>query len=97
MKGPPGLPPIVNSKRDRLGKGLPRPDALEGITTRKRQTLSYDGPPIIGRTHEENYDCRKPKPGLLYQAVGDFKVDSRQFGFHRRLGFGCAGSFGRKM
>jgi D-glycero-D-manno-heptose 1,7-bisphosphate phosphatase len=75
-----GLPMIVISNQAGVGKGLLKPEVLEGITAQMRQILLTDGTPLAAayycpHTREENCDCRKPKPGLLYKAADDFNVD----------------------
>jgi D-glycero-D-manno-heptose 1,7-bisphosphate phosphatase len=81
-----GLPMIVISNQAGVGKGLLSLYALEGITARMRQTLLSDGTSLAAayycpHTREENCDCRKPKPGLLYKAAEDFNLDLSRFVF----------------
>jgi len=57
-----------------------QPDVLEGITAQIRQTILSEGTPLAAayycpHTHEENCDCRKSEPGLLYKVADDFNVD----------------------
>ena len=39
---------------------------------------SFDGVYLCPHTPSENCECRKPKPGLIIQAVTDFKIDLSQ-------------------
>ena len=44
----------------------------------ERYDTSFDGVYFCPHTPSENCECRKPKPGLIIQAVTDFKIDLSQ-------------------
>jgi histidinol-phosphate phosphatase family protein len=78
-----GLPMIIISNQAAVGKGLLKPDVLEGITARLHQTLLTDGTSLAAAYYcphrpDENCVCRKPKNGLLYKAADDFNIDLRR-------------------
>jgi D-glycero-D-manno-heptose 1,7-bisphosphate phosphatase len=75
-----GLPMIIISNQAAVGKGLLRRDVLEKITAQLQQTLLADGTVLAAAYYcphrrDEDCVCRKPKPGLLYKAAGDWNVD----------------------
>ena len=41
----------------------------------ERYDTSFDGVYFCPHTQSENCECRKPKPGLILQAVIDFQID----------------------
>ena len=74
------LPIIVISNQSAVGRKLLKPSALRQITSQFHQALADDGTPLMAVyycTHrpEEGCTCRKPKPGLLFRAASDFKLD----------------------
>ena len=44
----------------------------------KKYNTSFDGIYFCPHTPYENCECRKPKPGLILQAVNDFSIDISQ-------------------
>jgi len=44
----------------------------------ERYDTSFDGVYFCPHTPSENCECRKPKPGLIVQAVTDFQIDLSQ-------------------
>tara|TARA_B110000495_G_scaffold171504_1_gene159821 strand:+ start:562 stop:1056 length:495 start_codon:yes stop_codon:yes gene_type:complete len=44
----------------------------------KKHNTSFDGVYFCPHTPNENCNCRKPKPGLIIQAVNDFKIEISQ-------------------
>jgi D-glycero-D-manno-heptose 1,7-bisphosphate phosphatase len=75
-----GLPMIVISNQAGVGKGLLDPAGLQEITTNMQQALFGDGTSLAAAYYcihkaDENCSCRKPKPGLLFAAAGDFNID----------------------
>lgn len=44
----------------------------------KKDNTSFDGIYFCPHTPYENCECRKPKPGLILQAVNDFSIDISQ-------------------
>ena len=41
----------------------------------EKYDTSFDGVYFCPHTPSENCECRKPKPGLILQAVTDFQID----------------------
>ena len=41
----------------------------------EKYDISFDGVYFCPHTQSENCECRKPKPGLILQAVTDFQID----------------------
>jgi HAD superfamily hydrolase (TIGR01662 family) len=71
---------IMISNQAAVGKGLLTPSALEELTVQMNQALIEFGASLTAVyycTHrrEEQCACRKPQPGLLYQAASDFHLD----------------------
>ena len=74
------LPVIVISNQSAVGRRLLKPSALRQITSQFHQALADDGTPLMAVyycTHKpgEGCTCRKPKPGMLFRAASDFKLD----------------------
>jgi len=75
-----GLPMIVISNQAAVGKGLLEPKALEEITTQLHHVLLSHGVTMAAYYYcphrlDEGCNCRKPKPGLLFQAATDLDID----------------------
>lgn len=78
-----GLPMIVISNQAAVGKGLLDLAGLEAITAKMNRALIEDGTSLAAAYYcihkaDENCPCRKPKPGLLQAAAGDFDIDLRR-------------------
>jgi D-glycero-D-manno-heptose 1,7-bisphosphate phosphatase len=78
-----GLPIIVISNQAAVGKGLLDQAGLEEITARMQQAFVSHGASFAAAYYcihrpDENCPCRKPKPGLLEKAAGDFHIDLRR-------------------
>jgi histidinol-phosphate phosphatase family protein len=78
-----GLPIIVISNQAAVGKGLLDAARLQEITVQMHRALVAEGTILAAAyycTHraDENCDCRKPKPGLLWKAAEDFGIDLSQ-------------------
>jgi D-glycero-D-manno-heptose 1,7-bisphosphate phosphatase len=74
------LPMIVISNQAAVGKGLLNSTGLQEITVKMHEVLLKDGTPLVAAYYcvhrrDENCICRKPKPGLLLAAAGDFNID----------------------
>jgi D-glycero-D-manno-heptose 1,7-bisphosphate phosphatase len=74
------LPMIVISNQAAVSKGLLTSDGLQEITTQLHQALLADGTFLTAAYYcphkpSEDCACRKPKPGLLYKAADDFKLN----------------------
>ncbi len=75
-----GHPIIIVSNQAGVGKGLMDRDTLIAITLRFVEELLAEGIRIDAayycpHTTETRCPCRKPQPGLLTQAAGDWDVD----------------------
>ncbi|HEV2382029.1 MAG TPA: HAD family hydrolase [Terriglobia bacterium] len=74
------LPIIVVSNQSGVGKGLLSQRSLRQITSRFVDLLARHGARIDAvyycpHTDEQGCTCRKPKPGLLLRAAGDYRID----------------------
>jgi histidinol-phosphate phosphatase family protein len=75
-----GLPLIVISNQAAVGKGLLPEEVLQDITAYMHRELASDGTFLTAVYYcphrpDENCDCRKPKPELLFVAAKDFEID----------------------
>lgn len=73
------LPMIVISNQACVGKGLLDSAVLEEITGRMHQNFAAIGVFMAAAYYcihraDENCTCRKPKPGLLQYAAGDYNI-----------------------
>jgi D-glycero-D-manno-heptose 1,7-bisphosphate phosphatase len=71
---------IVISNQQGIGKGLITEEILESIHQEininlKRVEAKIDAFYWCGHLKEDNCGCRKPKPGLLTQAIKDWNID----------------------
>ena len=74
------LPIIVISNQACVGKGLLTVSGLQDITTRMYEILAAGGILISAAYYcihrvEDNCNCRKPKPALLYNAASNYNID----------------------
>lgn len=74
------VPMIVISNQAAVGRGLLAPATLQAITMQLQEALAISGVVFNAYyycTHraDEGCECRKPKPGLLYQAAADFNIN----------------------
>lgn len=72
-----GFDVIVITNQSGIGRGLFDEPTLDAIHARMRAAVEAAGGRIAGvyfcpHRPEEGCDCRKPKPGLLLAAAGDF-------------------------
>ena len=66
---------IITNQRG-IARGLMSQDDVDMIHRKMREELEKHGAKISGiyvcpHSENDNCDCRKPKPGLLYRAAGD--------------------------
>jgi D-glycero-D-manno-heptose 1,7-bisphosphate phosphatase len=73
-----GFVVLVITNQPDLERGLVEPATLEHITTDLLDVLRVDAVMTCPHTAVANCDCRKPKPGLLLQAVDIYGVDLAQ-------------------
>jgi histidinol-phosphate phosphatase family protein len=81
---------IVVSNQSGIARGYFAENALGAVENRLREMLAQIGVPLAGfyycPHHPEGVDlryaivcwCRKPQPGLLFQAAADLEIDLRQ-------------------
>jgi len=75
-----GYRTIIASNQPGIGRGLMTEDDLEAVHSRMKREVVQAGGRVDGIYYcphdwDEGCDCRKPKPGLLYQAQKDFHLD----------------------
>ena len=75
-----GYRTIIASNQPGIGRGLMSRNEVEALHGRMRQEIAQasgriDAVYYCPHGWEEGCDCRKPKPGLLYQAQRDFHLD----------------------
>lgn len=71
---------IIISNQSPIGRGLVKQAVIEDIFCRMKEEIQKKGGRIDGiyycpHSPDEHCDCRKPKPGLFYQAVENLGVD----------------------
>jgi D-sedoheptulose 7-phosphate isomerase len=82
-----GLPVFVVSNQPGIAKGRFSPTLLEAVTEKMKRLVAEDGgrldavyyclhhPESRLHTYRLACECRKPKPGLLFQAAGEWEID----------------------
>ena len=82
-----GYMTVVVSNQPGIAKGKQTPVLLEAITQKMRDELGLGGanldavyycrhhPEALVQEYRAVCDCRKPRPGLLYQAARDLRID----------------------
>lgn len=75
-----GYRTIIASNQPGIGRGVMSEADLEAVHGRMRSEIAQAGGRVDGIYYcphdwEQGCDCRKPKPGLLYQAQRDFHLD----------------------
>jgi D-glycero-D-manno-heptose 1,7-bisphosphate phosphatase len=79
-----GLPVIVLSNQQGVGKRIMTEDALDQVDGELRDLLQAEAGATITRTYycihlaEDNCECRKPKPGLLLQGSQEYGIDLKK-------------------
>jgi D-glycero-D-manno-heptose 1,7-bisphosphate phosphatase len=76
-----GIPAIVASNQSCVGRGLLSEPGLIAIMDRMTSLLEREGAPIAAwyccpHAPDDGCDCRKPKPGMLLRALGEFALDA---------------------
>lgn len=74
---------VVVTNQSGVGRGMYDDAAVEAVNARMRQLLSERGVAIAGvfycpHTPDDHCACRKPKPGLLFEAAGRLNLDIAQ-------------------
>ena len=81
------VPAIVISNQQGVGKGLMSRRDLDEVEQALRSMLSEAHGATLARTYycthlrQEHCECRKPKPGMILQAIRDYKLDVAQTAF----------------
>lgn len=75
-----GVATIVVSNQSCVGRGLISAPDLVGIMDRMAALLAAEGGPLAAwyccpHAPDAGCDCRKPKPGMLLRAIGEFGLD----------------------
>jgi D-glycero-D-manno-heptose 1,7-bisphosphate phosphatase len=65
---------VVTNQPD-VGKGTVRRDVVEAMHAKLARELALDGIYVCYHVAEDRCSCRKPEPGMLLAAAGDWKVD----------------------
>ena len=71
---------IVLTNQSAIGRGLVDTGTIDEINQKLKDRIEANGGRIDGiylcpHTPQDHCDCRKPKPGLVYQAQKDFNID----------------------
>lgn len=66
-----------------IGKGLISRETLDGIHQSINEKLMYlGGRPlrfyVCGHLEENQCECRKPRPGLILEAMNDFRIEKKK-------------------
>jgi D-glycero-D-manno-heptose 1,7-bisphosphate phosphatase len=74
------VPVILVTNQSVLGRGLTSAEALEEIHRKMQEHIRAQGGPelavyVCPHAAEDSCACRKPRPGLLYQATADLGLD----------------------
>lgn len=69
---------IVVTNQPDVATGLQRREAVEAIHARIRAQFPIDDIKVCYHTDEDGCPCRKPKPGLLFEAATQWSLDLRQ-------------------
>ena len=66
---------VVVTNQPDVGKGRILPSTLDQMHDRLRHDLPVDWIAVCCHTQNEGCDCRKPKPGMLFNAARKFQID----------------------
>lgn len=66
---------IVVTNQPDIGRGTQTREAVEEIHAKLRDAMPLDAIYICVHDGVESCQCRKPKPGMLLDAVRDFEID----------------------
>lgn len=66
---------IVATNQPEVAQGLQRREVVEAMHARLREQLPLDGIKVCYEADEANCPCRKPKPGLLFEAAREHTID----------------------
>jgi len=76
-----GYAPVVVTNQAAVGRGLVSPEALRAVHARMRMLVRAEGIELAGifvcpHRPEDDCACRKPKPGLLLDAIGELGLSA---------------------
>jgi len=76
-----GYAPVVVTNQAAVGRGLVSPEALRTVHARMRMLVRAEGVELAGifvcpHRPEDACACRKPKPGLLLDAIGELGLSA---------------------
>ena len=76
-----GYAPVVVTNQAAVGRGLVSPEALRAVHARMRMLVRAEGVELAGifvcpHRLEDDCACRKPKPGLLLDALGELGLST---------------------
>lgn len=74
-----GIPLAVISNQSGIARGLIDAEQVAAVNARVEQLLGpFDAWAICPHADEDRCDCRKPQPGLVFQAARQLDIDPRQ-------------------
>lgn len=73
-----GFQNIIVTNQPDIARNLMEWDELNKIHDYIRKELPIDDIRICPHDDSYNCECRKPKPGMLYKAAGDFDIDLKK-------------------
>jgi D-glycero-D-manno-heptose 1,7-bisphosphate phosphatase len=68
---------IVVTNQPDVARGKQTREAVEAIHTRMRESLPLDEVRVCYHDDRDGCSCRKPKPGLILDAAGEWGIDPR--------------------
>jgi len=66
---------VVVTNQPDLATGRIRPEVAEAIHQKLRALLPIDDIKVCGHVDEDDCSCRKPRPGMLFEAARDWSID----------------------
>lgn len=69
---------IVVTNQPDVARGWVTREAVEMVNNKIRDLIHLDDIKICFHTDNDNCQCRKPRPGMLLEAMGQWDIDSNQ-------------------
>jgi len=66
---------VVVTNQPDLATGRIRPEVAEAIHQKLRALLPIDDIKVCGHVDADDCSCRKPRPGMLFEAARDWAID----------------------
>ena len=66
---------VVVTNQPDLATGRIRPEVAEAIHQKLQALLPIDDIKVCGHVDEDDCSCRKPRPGMLFEAARDWSID----------------------